>query len=423
MTPYTRALFEAAAPLVEDSRYAEAIAVLNLAIAADAAEPFLHYALGNCQLKAGQPEDAQQSLTLATRLDPLRAEPFNDLAAALFVLKRDAEALACLQRCLTLEPGLPEAVETDAIWLLRYGRLREGWRRYEARFRTRANRHLRRPFTQPVWQGEPLHGRTILLHVEQGLGDAMQFVRYAPPVAARGGRVVLQAYAQVTPLMRTLPGVAQVITEDEAPPPFDVHCPLMSLPLVFDTDLDSIPATVPYLTVPADRQAAWRRRLGPAGGFRVGVAWSGNPRHRDDAWRSVPLAVFKTLLAERPDVEFHVCQSPVRPDDAAVLAAMPHVRNHAGLLQDFGDTGALLSLMDLVITVDTSVAHAAGALGRPVWLLLAQLADWRWLLERADSPWYPTMRLFRQAEMGDWAGVLADVATRLRDLTGVNYGM
>lgn len=409
MTPYTKALFDAVWPALESGDAQAAMPLLKLALEANARDPYFHYALGNCQFRAGDIDDAAVALTTATRLDPKRAEAFNDLAATLFVLGRDAEALVCLRRALDLDPSLPEATETDAIWLLRYGQFHEGWQKYESRFRTRANRHLRRDFAQPAWTGEPLNGCTILLHAEQGLGDALQFVRYAPLVARRGGRVVLEVYPQVLPLVRHLPGVALAVSNAEPLPPFDVHCSLLSLPGVFDTDLDSIPATVPYLTVPPDKLAEWTGRLGPRRGMRVGIAWSGNPRHRDDARRSIPFETFHALTAAHPAIEFHSLQK-----DVSVTAA--NVFDHSAELHDFGDTGALVSLMDLVISVDTSVAHLAGALGRPVWVLLMHLADWRWLLEREDSPWYPTMRLLRQPSRGDWASVLAKASRWLEAL-------
>jgi len=185
---------------------------------------------------------------------------------------------------------------------------------------------------------------------------------------------------------------------------------------MFDTDLDSIPATVPYLTVPQVRLSEWRTRLGPRRGLRVGIAWSGNPKHRDDARRSIPFDLFSTLLTDRPGIEFHVLQTDMRAADRAALRAMPHVRSYAAHLHDFGDTGALVSLMDIVISVDTSVIHLAGALDRPSWLLLAHLADWRWLLERDDSPWYPSITVMRQPERGDWASVLSVVASRLEEM-------
>lgn len=416
MNPYTTALYDAVLAPLAAERTDEAMALLKLALHSGAEDPYFFYALGNCQFKAGEYANAAVALTTATRIDPTRAEAFNDLAAALFVLGRDAEALACLRRSLHLRPDLPEAEETDAIWLLRYGRFHEGWRKYEARFRTRANQHLRRPFVQPAWTGEPLQGRTILLHAEQGLGDALQFVRYAPLVAERGGPVIVEVYPEVSPLLMQLPAGIQVVHTGTTLPHFDLHCSLLTLPLVFDTDLDSIPATVPYLAVPDIRMTKWRAKLGPRRGMRVGIAWSGNPKHRDDARRSIPFDLFSTVLTNRPGIEFHVIQNDIRPADRARLKAMPHIRNHAADLHDFGDTGALVALMDVVISVDTSVCHLAGALDRPVWLLLAHLADWRWLLERDDSPWYPSMLLLRQPERGDWTSVLSIVAGRLEEM-------
>jgi hypothetical protein len=416
MNPYTQALHHAAVEPLEAGRAEEVIPLLKLAIQSGADEPFFLYALGNCQFRTGQSAEAAIALTAATRIDPTRAEAFNDLAAALFVLGREAEALLCLRRALTLNPDLPEAQETDAIWLLRYGRFHEGWRKYEARFRTRANRTLWRHFPQPRWEGEPLAGRSILLHSEQGLGDVLQFARYVPLVAARGGRVILEVYAEVSPLLTKLPGVATTVHTGAVLPPFDVHCSLMSLPLRFNTDLDSIPATIPYLTVPDSRTARWHKKLGPQRALRVGIAWSGNPNHRDDARRSIPFDLFRTLLPDRAGIEFHVVQTELREPDRTALRTMPHVRNHADDLKDFGDTAALVSLLDLVISVDTSVVHLAGALGRPVWLLLPHLADWRWLLERDDSPWYPSTWLLRQPRHDEWPSVLSTVAARLEEL-------
>lgn len=213
-----------------------------------------------------------------------------------------------------------------------------------------------------------------------------------------------------------MPGINQILDANGPLPPFDLHCSLMSLPLAFRTDLDSIPATLPYLTVPDDRLARWRNRLGPRRGLRVGIAWSGNPQHRDDARRSIAFETFSTILTDRPGLEFHVVQTQLRQADRAALALWPHVRNHADLLADFADTGALVSLMDVVISVDTAVVHLAGALDRPTWLLLAHLADWRWMLERDDSPWYPSLWLLRQPQRGDWTSVLSTVAETLQEM-------
>ncbi|HBK05659.1 MAG TPA: hypothetical protein DDZ81_07310 [Acetobacteraceae bacterium] len=420
MNTSVEALYETIRLPMDAGQLDDAIAAAKQAVASGVDDAFFLYVLGNTQFKSGDYAAAAENLTAATRLNPYRAEVFNDLAASLFVLGREAEGLVCLRRALDLQPDLPEARETDAIWLLRYGRFREGWRKFDARFQTSANHRLRRPFSQPQWRGEPLHGQTILLHAEQGFGDTLQFVRYAPLVASRGARVLLEVYPGIRPLLGRIPGVAQIIDTGQPLPPFDLHCPLLSLPLAFQTEFDSIPATVPYLTVPEERMAIWRAKLGPRTGLRVGVAWSGNPQHRDDVRRSIPFDRFRGLLADRPEIEFHVVQTQIRQPDRAALAGMPHVRNHAGGLRDFADTGALVSLMDVVISVDTAVVHLAGALDRPVWALLAHLADWRWMLQRDDSPWYPSATLLRQPCRGDWASVLTDVAKRLTEMADGN---
>jgi hypothetical protein len=275
---------------------------------------------------------------------------------------------------------------------------------------------MRRNFPQPQWEGEPLTGKTILIHMEQGFGDAIQFVRYITLVAARGAVVILESYPELMGLMRQVQGVALVIRLNTPPPPIDYHVPMMSLPRIFQTDLDSIPAAIPYLRAPENRVYQWRTFLGPRRGKRIGVVWSGNPHFADDSIRTIPLSTFRSILEDKPDREFFVIQTAVRSADAPVLQTLPHVKFYGELVRDFEDTTALISLMDLVICVDTSVAHLAGAMGWPVWLLIPVLADWRWMLNRDDSPWYPTMWIFRQQEHNDWETVLAEVARQLDDM-------
>jgi hypothetical protein len=257
----------------------------------------------------------------------------------------------------------------------------------------------------PHWLGaEDLSGRTILIYAEQGIGDTIQFVRYLPLLRAR---VVLRAQTPLHALLRPL--ADSVIGRDDPLPEFDFHCPLMSLPLAFGTDLASIPADIPYIFADPALVVRWRNRLGAPRRHRVGIAFSGNPDHATDALRSIPAAEFSPILRYR-DIDFHVLQTEIRPADAAVLRNFPHVHIHADALRDFSDTAALISLMDLVITVDTSVAHLAGAMGKPVWILLQYNADFRWLQNRDDTPWYPTARLFRQPAMRRWTPAIDAVA-------------
>jgi hypothetical protein len=310
------------------------------------------------------------------------------------------------------QPANAEARYLEALALLAIGDFERGWRRHESRWYAELGRVKRRVFDAPYWLGEDnLRGRTILLHAEQGFGDTLQFVRYVPMVAARGASVLLEVQPQLLPLLRDLPGTSAVFAREAALPGFDTHCSLMSLPRAFRTTLADIPAAVPYLQVPADRLRLWRDRLGGRGSRRrIAIAWSGS---QGGPWnRDMPLSALLPLM-QRADCEFHVAQVEFNDDDPRLLAETPNVTDHSTALEDFADTAALVSQMDLVISVDTALAHLAGALARPVWTLLPLGADYRWMMRRTDSPWYPTMRLFRQAGLRDWAGVVAAVGAAL----------
>jgi glycosyltransferase involved in cell wall biosynthesis len=297
------------------------------------------------------------------------------------------------------------------------GDLAKGFEEYEWRWRTSDMAKSKLDVPQPEWDGSPLDGRIIFLYAEQGLGDTLQFARYAPMVAERGGRVILECQSEIASLLRGLAGVEQVVVRGEQRPPFDVHASLLSLPHLLGTTLETVPAEIPYLTVDPARVAAWGEYLDAEAeaGLRVGLVWGGNPDHKADRRRSISLDALAPL-AQVPGVHFFALQK----GPAAVQADTPpeglKLTNLGPLLGDFVDTAAVLEHLDLVITVDTSVAHLAGALGRPFWGLLAVAPDWRWLLEREDSPWYPTARLFRQESFGDWSAVVERVAKSLAEL-------
>jgi hypothetical protein len=286
------------------------------------------------------------------------------------------------------------------------------WLGLEERLRlptAEATRH----FPQNRWHGEPgIEGRRILLHAEAGLGNTIQFVRYAPLVATLGATVLLAVQPELKPLLTGMPGVESVHGPLGAWPEFDLHCPLMSLPLAFRTSMKTIPASVPYLSVDPIRRVVWEQRLGPWRKMRVGLAWSGAEEHPRDAIRSIHLGRLDGVIARR-DLECHIIQRDIRDTDRQALAGMPGLVDHSAALTGFEETAALVSLMDLVISVDTAAAHLAGALGKPTWLLLAHHADWRWLRDRGDSPWYPTLRLFRQPRRDDWQPVLNMVNRQL----------
>ena len=307
---------------------------------------------------------------------------------------------------------LAEAHFSQGLALLSIGNFKRGWEQYEWRWATKGYAP-KRDFVQPRWRGaEDLSGRTILLHSEQGFGDTLQFVRYAPLLAAKGARVVLQVPPPLKALMAGLAGVDVIVAQGDTLPAFDCHCPLLSLPLAFATTLLSIPAATPYLHANAGSVAKWQALLGERSGPRVGLVWSGNPNHKNDRNRFISSARLLPLLAV-PGVRFVSLQKDLREGDAEVLRNRSEITHIGDQLDDFADTAAAVSLLDLVITVDSVVAHLAGALGKAVWVLLPFSPDWRWLLEREDSPWYPSARLFRQPHTGDWDSVIGRVREEL----------
>jgi hypothetical protein len=321
--------------------------------------------------------------------------------------------LAHYRRAVDVDPNHAGAHWNLAWELLKEGRLLEGWQHYEWRWRWEGFPERERPFATPRWEGENLDGARILLHGEQGFGDCIQFARYAPMVAALGGRVILEVPRPLVRVMSTLRGVEIVVARGERLPEFGCTCPLMSLPRVFGTAVESIPASVPYLGVPDG--VASDRMVCPPGVRRIGLVWGGSPGHQRDERRSIGLDLFCPLT--RLD-GFRWYSLQKGPAAAALRTGPPDLKvlDLASSIGDFADTAAIISQLDLVVTVDTSVAHLAGALGKPVWILVPAKSDWRWLLDRTDSPWYPTARLFRQRREGDWAREIDQVHQALLSL-------
>ena len=343
----------------------------------------------------------------ALALDPRLAVAYNNRGVALQALNRHGEAIESFDRALALRPDDLNAKLHRALSRLVTGDLERGLDDYEARYGGGDLQTPRRETSVPQWTGaEPLEGRTILVHAEQGLGDSIQFVRYATLLRDRGARVILEVPAALRALLAGVEGVAQAFLPGETLPSHDFHIPMLSLARAFGTRLDTIPAAVPYLAADPARVDAWRGRLGNAKAPRIGIAWSGNPGHINDRNRSMPLALLSPLATLEATIV--AVQKDLRPGDAATLGRLGWA--HFGAeLQDFRDTAALVEALDLVVTVDTSIAHLAGALARPAWVMLPFSPDWRFLLEREDSTWYPTLRLFRQPAVDDWAAVVARV--------------
>ncbi|MBB3264398.1 tetratricopeptide (TPR) repeat protein [Azospirillum sp. OGB3] len=358
---------------------------------------------------------APGALRRALALQPDHRNALSGLANRLRDQREIAASLRLHDRAVRLEPASAEARWNRSLARLLAGDLPGGWEDYEARWGVADFPTKPRGLPQPLWCGEDIAGRTILLHEEQGRGDAIQFVRYAPLVAARGARVLLEVGADLVPLFRGLPGVERVVARGEPLPAFDWQCPLLSLPRAFATRLETIPATVPYLTADPARAAAWRERLA-GGGLAVGLVWAGNPQFAGDRKRSPGLAALIPLLAV-PGCRFFGLQLGPGHDDLAGRAMPSAFTDLAPEIRDFADTAAIMASLDLVVSSCTAPAHLAGALGVPLWVLLSHAPDWRWLLDRADSPWYPTARLFRQPRPGDWAAVAAEAAAALAERT------
>jgi Flp pilus assembly protein TadD len=384
-----------------------------------------HVNRGVALLAAGDLERALRSLEEGVRLQPASAEAHSSLATAYQTRGRLDDALAEYEAAIRLRPDYAEPHWNRALQLLLRGDYARGWPEYEWRWRV-PSFHSPLPGTsKPRWDGGPLEGRTILLWAEQGLGDTLQFVRYAPLLKARGARVVVQCQPQLVPLLSRTPGIDRLLGWDDPAPDGDVWVPFMSVPALVRTTVETIPAEVPYLFADPERVGHWRRQLAAVPGFKVGIAWQGNTQHGWDRHRSVPLAHFEPL-ARVPGVSLVSLQKGPGSEQLQELAGRFPVLGLGDLVDQaagaFTDTAAVLRSLDLVISVDTALAHLAGGMAVPGWVPVHVAPDWRWLLGREDSPWYPSLRLFRQAELGNWQGVFRRMADELRKLAAGRAG-
>jgi tetratricopeptide (TPR) repeat protein len=406
--------------LHELKRFEEALASLDrvLSVRPDDAEALNNR--GNALGALKRVDDAIASYDRALALRPDYAEAHYNRGNALSAIGRHNEALASICRATAIKPTYADAQLNEALLRLRLGDLFSGWEKYEWRWKRDDGSMEPRNFAQPLWLGQqPVAGKTILLHAEQGFGDTIQFVRYAKMLVQQNARVIIEVQQPLKSLISQLGSDIRIVTSGEEIPSFDLHCPLLSLPLAFRTDLSTIPADIPYLAVPGDYIEKWNDRLSPRRWPRVGIVWSGNSRNFNDWNRSIALGHMMPIF-ETPNIEFVSLQKELRDSDAQILAADPRITDLGSHFDDFSDTAAVIAQLDLVIAVDTSVAHLAGALGKPVWVLLPFCPDWRWLLGRDDSPWYPTARLFRQNDTRTWDSVILRVQEALRELVEAN---
>ncbi len=395
-------------------RPADAVAAFRQAIAANPLDAETHLNLGNAHADLAEADRAEHHVRHAIALQPGLAEAHASLGHLLAGMGRVAEAVACNAAAIALSPDLAAAHWNQGVALLLSGDMKAGWEKYEWRKRRFPASFGSAP--GPQWEGGPLNGRTILVLAEQGLGDTIQFARYLPMLARRGARVVVECATSLIPLLAAMPGVERACAHGRRPA-YDVWVDQMSLPRLFGTTLDTVPCPGAYLRADATRVAEWDSIL-PAG-LRVGLAWAGNPLHSNDARRSMSVPDLAPILATGRGSLVSL-QVGGRSQD---VGDMPGVTDLSPRLTDWRETAAAVEAMDLVITVDTAVAHLAGALGIPTWVMLPHAPDWRWMLERSDTPWYSCMRLFRQERPSDWAGVAARIAAALEGVVRPDYSM
>ena len=395
----------------------EAVAAYRQAIALEPGLAMAHSNLGNALRDTGKLDDAFTAYRQAIALQPGYADAFYNFGIALRDAGKLDEAIGATRQAIALRPGFADAHNNLAHLLLSRGDCIEGWEENEWRWKTKDFAGLPRNHAQPEWKGGPLEGRTILLQAEQGIGDAIQFIRYLPMVLQQGGRVILQCQPGLKRLYQLMAPDLLVLEGSQPLPAFDTHCPLLSLPRLFATDLSSIPQNVPYLHANPEEAGTWRARLAEhSHSLKVGLVWAGNPRFKADHLRSPRQLSLYAPLGGVERVQFFSLQKGEAASQCRTPQAGMVLHDWSDELRDFADTAALMENLDVVVTSDTSVAHLAGAMGKRVWVMLPFSADWRWLRDRSDSPWYPTMRLFRQSRPTEWEPVVAEVRGQLEEL-------
>ena len=397
------------AAFMQQNKFNEATDTFARALEISPDQPEILCNIGNLLRNQGKYDEAEETLRKAIAIQPKLIDAHINLGNTLKSQSDFDGAMDCYQQALSLEPNNAATHWNKAQVLLLLGRLKEGWVEYEWRTKCDDFRSLLWNPGGPPWDGSDLDGKTIMVYCEQGFGDSIQFIRYAQPLDALGATVIVKCPPQLQTLFQTAPGVERAVTRPDQSAPFHLQASLLSLPRLLKTDMETIPAQVPYLSPPD--QAT--RSLDSNGKRKVGIVWAGNPSHKNDQHRSLTLDYFKPLL----DIEgfaFYSLQLNEKSQDINYFLLSGAIVDLSKDLDDFAATAAVMEELDLIISVDTSTAHLAGALGKPVWTLLPFVPDWRWLLGRDDSPWYPSMRLFRQSSPGDWQGVMDNVETALR---------
>jgi tetratricopeptide (TPR) repeat protein len=403
--------------MYELHRYDEAIAAYDKLLIQQPAMAWL--GRGNVYSDLDRDDEALSAFDTALALAPDLANAWVGRGLAFFRKNRDNEAIEQFEKAISLSPEYAEGYFDKAIVKLRLGQFDEGWRLYEWRWKTRIRSLSVRKFTQKLWLGEEsIAGKTILVHSEQGLGDTIQFYRYLQKLQELDCKIIFETFVPLFRLFATQNPPFQVIARGDSIPEFDVYCPLMSLPLAFKSTVETIPAPIPYLVAPQNSREMWRTKLGRKTKPRIGLCWSGSVLSLNDIRRNIPLESLLTILGE--DAEWHSLQKDVRERDRPFLNTNLNIIDHARDLNDFIDTAALISELDLIISIDAVAGHLAGALGKPLWSLQPFSCDFRWMSNRDDSPWYPTAKLFRQPRKGDWQDVTDRVRQELKLFTRAN---
>ena len=409
---YPEALFNCGVALSKLRRFEDAVRCCRQGILLKPDEPHAYINLGTALMGLNRPEEALHSYTQALAINKDYPVAHDNIGLSLMALLRMGEAIGSFARAIAINPAYADARFHQSLALLLTGQFEQGWALYEWRWKAPSVGLHRHTFPRPLWLGaEDLAGKTLLIHGEQGMGDIIQFCRYAALVKNLGAKVLLGVPETLGVLLKNLDGVDQVVAQGQRIPDFDFHCPMLSLPLAFKTELHSIPSPVPYLKSSADRASQWSEILGEKKHLRVGLVWRGRAGYGNDHNRSLPLAELLEQLP--PQLDYVSLQKEIHEQDREALQASS-IQHFGEQLQDFSDTAALCELMDVVVSVDTSVAHLAAALGKPTWILLPYAPDWRWLLEREDSPWYASARLYRQTGLGQWGPVLERLGRDLR---------
>ena len=412
---YGDAYYNRGNTLMELKRFDEALGNYNQAIAIKPNHTEAYNNRGNTLKALNRHDEALVSYDQAIVIKPDYSEAYNNRSNTLKELKQFDKALVNYNQAIAIDPNYADAYFNKSLLLILRGNYGEGWQLYEWRWKQKHNIDSRRSYKQPLWLGnESLIGKTLLITIEQGFGDYIQFIRYAFLVEKLGAKVILEAPLLLMKLASTLKGHFIFVESGKSLPDFDYYCPIVSLPLAFKTTVETIPATLPYLYVDKVKKQQWNKKLGKQVMIRIGLVWTGNPDHTNDHNRSLLLKQFSHLLTL--PFEFHSLQKDIREADAQTIIDHPHIYQHQDELQDFSDTAALVDAMDIIISVDTSVAHLAGAMGKKLWLLLPYLPDFRWMLDREDSPWYPSAKLYRQEKINDWDTVLEKLKADLLKL-------